>query len=313
LSQRKLDSRALATLAAAAASGLAASRARRARAARLNASVAVAEPSVSEPVRVPPPPTAPARPRARAGRRPIVAATIVAVAVLGAVAEKAIDDPSSSDGLRASITAADLSKLPRDPEAASAFPEPASSPEHPLARTPEAAAADAQVSEGAPSDAQVRRELRELERLVGKVRLHQGGAPNPARLARDGTVNAPSGAPSAVAEAIAGGNAIARFPYRFGGGHGSFVDNAYDCSGSVSYALAAAGLLDAPLASGELARWGEPGAGEWITVYANGGHVFMEVAGVRFDTSGRSGRRGSRWQGRLRSTEGFVARHWPGL
>jgi cell wall-associated NlpC family hydrolase len=306
LSQRKFDSRALATLAAAAASGLAASRARRART-RPKAPVAVTEPPVPEP------PVAIATAPRRSLRRPILIVAVVIVALLCAVAEKAFEDGGSNGALRASITADDLKKLPRDPEAASAYPEPASGPDHPLARTPAAAAADADVSRGAPSDGQVRRELRQLERLVGKVRLHEGGAPNPARLVRDGTVNAPSGAPSAVAEAIAGGNSIARFPYRFGGGHGSFVDNAYDCSGSVSYALAAAGLLDAPLASGELMRWGQPGPGEWITVYATGGHVFMEVAGVRFDTSGRAGRRGSRWQGALRSTDGFVARHWPGL
>lgn len=269
------------------------------------------EPPVPAPLPAPAPPAAPARTRAR--RRPVLAAAIAAVVALGLVAEKALEDSGSSGRLRASITVDDLNKLTRDPEAASAYPEPASSPDHPLARTPAAAAADADVSKGAPSDAQVRRELRQLERLVGKVRLHQGGAPNPARLASDGSVNAPSGAPPAVAEAIAGGNAIARFPYRFGGGHGSFVDNAYDCSGSVSYALAAAGLLDAPLASGELMRWGERGPGEWITLYANAGHAFMEVAGVRFDTSGRGGRRGSRWQNAARSTDGFVARHWPGL
>jgi cell wall-associated NlpC family hydrolase len=112
---------------------------------------------------------------------------------------------------------------------------------------------------------------------------------------------------------VAGGNAIATFPYRLGGGHGSFVDNAYDCSGSVSYALAAAGLLDAPLTSGELMKWGAPGPGRWMTVYANPGHVFMIVGGIRFDTSGRSGLRGSRWQPAQRTISGFVARHWPGL
>ena len=111
-----------------------------------------------------------------------------------------------------------------------------------------------------------------------------------------GFAQTPPGAPRAVEQAVAGGNAIARFPYRWGGGHGSFIDDAYDCSGSVSYALAAAGMLDSPLASGDLEGWGEPGRGRWITVYANPGHVYMEVGGLRFDTSGRAGRRGSRWQ-----------------
>jgi hypothetical protein len=128
-----------------------------------------------------------------------------------------------------------------------------------------------------------------------------------------GFAEAPRGAPAAIQDVIAGGNAIARFPYRWGGGHGSFIDDAYDCSGSVSYALAAAGLLDAPLTSGGLMRWGEPGRGRWITVYAHAGHVYMEVGGLRFDTSGRAGRRGSRWQAARRSAAGFEARHWPGL
>ncbi|HEV2752641.1 MAG TPA: peptidoglycan amidohydrolase family protein, partial [Solirubrobacteraceae bacterium] len=86
----------------------------------------------------------------------------------------------------------------------------------------------------------------------------------------------------------------------------------YDCSGSVSYALASGGLLDAPMASGAYMRWGKPGKGKWVTIYTNPGHMFMEVAGVRFDTSGR-GRTGSRWQRDRRSTAGYTARHPPGL
>jgi hypothetical protein len=116
-----------------------------------------------------------------------------------------------------------------------------------------------------------------------------------------------------VARVIAAGNAIANFPYRWGGGHASFVDNAYDCSGSVSYALAAAGLLGAPVTSGQLMQWGAPGPGKWISVMASDGHTYMYVAGLRFDTSGRSGPFGSRWQAAARSNAGFVVRHWPGL
>jgi cell wall-associated NlpC family hydrolase len=128
-----------------------------------------------------------------------------------------------------------------------------------------------------------------------------------------GDAEPPPGAPGVVAKVVAGGNAIARFPYVWGGGHGSFVDSAYDCSGSVSYALAAAGLLDRPLVSGELAKWGEPGPGRWITIYAHAGHVFMTVGGLRFDTSGRDGPFGSRWQRDPRSVAGFEVRHPPGL
>ena len=112
---------------------------------------------------------------------------------------------------------------------------------------------------------------------------------------------------------IAGGNAIADFPYIWGGGHASFVANGYDCSGSVSYALAAGGLLAAPLVSGELASWGEPGPGRWITIYATAGHTFMYVDGVWFDTAGRSGPYASRWLVSTPSLAGYAVRHPPGL
>ena len=85
---------------------------------------------------------------------------------------------------------------------------------------------------------------------------------------------------------IEAGNVIARSPYLWGGGHGKWVDEGYDCSGSVSFVLASAGYLEAPLASGPLMSWGEPGPGKWVTIYSHQGHVFMEVAGIRFDTSG---------------------------
>jgi cell wall-associated NlpC family hydrolase len=199
----------------------------------------------------------------------------------------------------------------RDTEESEAFPEPASSGPGRLAQDPTQAAAAAEdtgPSPGAPSDAEIRRELEQLENWQKRVR--RGGSIG---LGAGGLAHAPAGSPAAVQDVVAGGNSIARFPYRLGGGHGSFVDDAYDCSGSVSYALAAAGLLDAPLTSGELADWGAPGRGRWLTVYANAGHVFMVVGGVRFDTSGRAGRRGSRWQPLERSARGFVARHWPGL
>jgi cell wall-associated NlpC family hydrolase len=122
----------------------------------------------------------------------------------------------------------------------------------------------------------------------------------------------PLEAPEPVRQMIEAGNVIARSPYLWGGGHGKWVDKGYDCSGSVSFVLASAGYLEAPLASGPLMSWGEPGPGKWVTIYSHQGHVFMEVAGIRFDTSGAR-ETGSRWQNELRSTAGFVARHPPGL
>jgi cell wall-associated NlpC family hydrolase len=127
-----------------------------------------------------------------------------------------------------------------------------------------------------------------------------------------GTAQPPPGAPAAVGLVMAAGNAIAGLPYLYGGGHAGFKDTAYDCSGSVSYALAAAGLVSSPMASGPFMSWGEPGPGKWITVYANAGHAFMIVAGWRFDTSALSGG-GTRWTRDSRGVGGFVARHPPGL
>jgi cell wall-associated NlpC family hydrolase len=134
----------------------------------------------------------------------------------------------------------------------------------------------------------------------------------PATVGADGLAVAPTGAPPAVAAIIAAANRIARTPYRYGGGHGSFTDTAYDCSGSVSYALRGAGLVTAPLDSTGLSRWADAGAGTWVSVYANPGHVYLVVAGLRFDTSGRT-KAGTRWQAAPRSARGFVVRHPAGL
>jgi cell wall-associated NlpC family hydrolase len=122
----------------------------------------------------------------------------------------------------------------------------------------------------------------------------------------------PLEAPEAVRRMIEAGNVIARSPYIWGGGHGKWIDKGYDCSGSVSFVLAAAGYLSGPLDSGHLAQWGQPGPGRWVTIYANAGHVFMEVAGIRFDTVARAVT-GSRWANGGRSTAGFAVRHPPGL
>jgi len=127
-----------------------------------------------------------------------------------------------------------------------------------------------------------------------------------------GMVQAPPGAPAAVAQVIAAGNAIATLPYIYGGGHASFHADGYDCSGSVSYALAAAGLVSSPMVSGAFEDWGDPGPGRWITIYANAGHVWMEVAGWRFDTVALA-EGGTRWSRGGGEFSGFVVRHPPGL
>jgi cell wall-associated NlpC family hydrolase len=134
--------------------------------------------------------------------------------------------------------------------------------------------------------------------------------PAAATLLADGTASPPAGAPAEVAAVIAAGNRIASLPYRWGGGHARWDDSGYDCSGSVGYTLHGGGLLDASATSGDLMSYGERGAGTWITIYANPDHVYMVVAGLRFDTSGA---RPSRWQLAPRSADGYAVRHPAGL
>lgn len=141
------------------------------------------------------------------------------------------------------------------------------------------------------------------------------GAPAPltpgqsANYISESQASVPSEAPPAVAAAIEAANSIATTPYIWGGGHGSFESSGYDCSGSVSFALHGGGFLSSPLDSTGLSTWGEPGPGQWITVYGNAGHAWMIIAGLAFDTSGGAG---PRWHTEpVSSTEGFIARHPP--
>jgi hypothetical protein len=150
----------------------------------------------------------------------------------------------------------------------------------------------------------------------------EGVAPAPppgvATVTPNGKAVAPAGAPFAVQNAIRAGNKIRKKRYLWGGGHRRWKAKGYDCSGAVSYVLHAAGLLDRPLVSGLLAsRWGSPGIGAWITVYANRSHVYAVIAGLRFDTSavGESLKQGSgpRWRLTQRSATGYTSKYYPGL
>ena len=143
------------------------------------------------------------------------------------------------------------------------------------------------------------------------------GPPGRAKLRKDGTAVAPADAPANIQAAIAAGNAIHTYPYHWGGGHRSFTDTGYDCSGAVSYVLHAAGLLSSPMPSGPLAAsWGVPGRGRWITVFANASHAYMVVAGLRFDTSAVGERlnqgSGPRWRATKRKAAGYTAKFYPG-
>ena len=175
------------------------------------------------------------------------------------------------------------------------------------------------VAEAARTGGAVPRDVRPLPSTVpgtpaapaGPARLQLGPGMK-ATVGADGLAIAPAQAPPVVQQVIAAGNEIATKPYLYGGGHGKWNDTGYDCSGSVSYALHGAGLLDESMASGGFMTWAESGPGQWITTYANGGHMYMVVAGLRFDTSGRRGA-GTRWQTEIRSTRGYAVRHPAGL
>jgi len=133
-----------------------------------------------------------------------------------------------------------------------------------------------------------------------------------ATIGPDGLAIAPASAPEEVKAIIAAGNEIHDKPYKYGGGHGRWIDTGYDCSGSMSYAFHGAGLLDEALDSTGFMSWGVPGKGQWVTNYANSGHSYMIVAGLRFDTSGRA-EDGSRWHTDMRSARGYTVRHPAGL
>jgi peptidoglycan hydrolase CwlO-like protein len=149
--------------------------------------------------------------------------------------------------------------------------------------------------------AQARESALEVNQSVGGIAIDTAGMVQP-----------PPGAPPAVREMIAAGNAIATLPYIWGGGHGSFQASGYDCSGSVSYVLAAAGLLSSPMVSGDFEDWGDAGPGQWVTIYAASNHVWMTIAGWRFDTVALA-EDGTRWSQGGGEFAGFVVRHPVGL
>jgi cell wall-associated NlpC family hydrolase len=245
----------------------------------------------------------------------------------GADASSTGHTASAKTGTRAGVLASGLArpsatggssgvaKEVADPLERDSYPAPASV-KHASAAAP-AKASEGIVAAGAPSNAEVRKELQQMQAVERSARQTQQRTLTPVpggeSIGGNGTIPIPTNVPEVVQKVIAGANEIADFPYVYGGGHASFIDNAYDCSGSVSYALAAGGLLSAPETSGQLESWGAPGPGKYITVYANAGHTYMYVDGILYDTAGRSGVYASRWQVGAVDNEGYVVRHWPGL
>ncbi len=239
-------------------------------------------------------------------RRPALIGLVLACALSACGEQPRPAVPERSAALEADGAKTELPPLPSEHKAK--VVEPVAGAEGAAAAAP-----DAPVEQAPPTNAPKPKGAASPSRDVELSRPSTAG---------DGIVQAtalPNGialppleAPEAVRKMIEAGNVIARTPYLWGGGHGKWVDKGYDCSGSVSFVLAAAGYLEAPLASGPLMSWGKPGPGKWVTIYSHQGHVWMVVAGIRFDTSGAR-ETGSRWQNEMRSTAGFVARHPPGL
>jgi hypothetical protein len=143
--------------------------------------------------------------------------------------------------------------------------------------------------------------------------LSSVGSGGPTTTLINGIALAPPSAPEPIKGAINAANTISATPYIWGGGHGSWFARGYDCSGAVSFALFGAGFLSSPLASGDLESWGAPGPGRWLTVYANAGHAYAVIAGLRWDTVGDARGSGPRWHpNKNAESGGFVARHYPG-
>jgi hypothetical protein len=229
-----------------------------------------------------------------------VAAPIKAVA--GAPAGEEVDlDPTAIARERGKTKTSKESSNGSRPQLVVAVP-PGSGTDEPAPSSPRGESARAQT------DAQIERDLAEFRKYLATIPPTTG---KHAEVISSGEAAAPFDAPSIVIEVVQAANQIALTPYRWGGGHGAWRDKGYDCSGSVSFALAAAGLLDRPLDSTRFMTYGAPGPGKWITIYANAGHAFMRVAALRFDTGGL--RSGTRWQKTMRPTGGFVARHPPGF
>ena len=139
--------------------------------------------------------------------------------------------------------------------------------------------------------------------------------PGKTAVLENGYAVAPPSAPADVQAVVAAGNRITGLPYGFGAGHADAFDTAYDCSGATSFILQAVGKLDEPTTSGGFRHYGRRGEGDWISIYARRGHVFVVVAGLRFDTAwtGSGAARGPRWTTRSRPTRGYVVRHPAGL
>ena len=239
-------------------------------------------------------------------------AACAAVVVILAVGVMLLGGSSSSADETTVAQADDLPPAPWEAPATESGPEVAEAPnpdiygDPPPATKPGEMPAASAGSNGSytPTPASERKRMSAIQ--------HPDGGAGAAFLLGD-TALPPANAPEEIQAAISAANQLVHQPYVWGGGHASFQSRGYDCSGAVSYALAGAGLLGAPATSGQLMGWGEPGRGRWLTVYANPGHTYAVIAGLRWDTVGNARGSGPRWHPADAYPSGFQARHIPGL
>jgi cell wall-associated NlpC family hydrolase len=251
-------------------------------------------------------------------RRRITAAVLVAAA-LAAAGFLVIGGPESSDPVETATAEQTASvEKPGLPWEAEPAEETAPPPKEPI-RPPEKNGVAIGGPESMPpasagnNGSYTPRPAHEREKLDAITFAGSGTAEEDAALLVGDTAIAPFNAPDAIKGAISAANQITDQPYVWGGGHAGWRSRGYDCSGAVSYALAGGGLINRPATSGELMHWGSPGRGRWLTIYANPGHVYAVIAGLRWDTVGLGSGVGPRWHPADFYPDGYVARHIPGL
>src|SRR4051812_44149571 len=253
--------------------------------------------------------------RRHISRRSVLALVVIALAAAAAVL---IVGPKVGGGSKATPNKLADTKLAPEPWAADPKYDPANAPASSTGapKQPKAAPAPIDPKTGMPAASAGSNGSFQAPSPAERKRVYAathpvGGVDSALLLNR--TALAPPSAPDPIRQMISAANQIVGQPYVWGGGHGSFQSKGYDCSGAVSYALAGAGLLRAPVASGQFMSYGIPGPGRWLTIYANSGHVYAVIAGLRWDTVGDARGSGPRWHPYDAYPQGFVARHLPGL
>src|SRR3954453_8801769 len=253
--------------------------------------------------------------RRHISRRSVLALVVIALAAAAAVL---IVGPKVGDGSKATPNKLADTKLAPKPWAGAPQYNPANAPASSTSapKQPKAAPAPIDPKTGMPAASAGSNGSFQAPSPAERKRVYAATHPvggNDSALLLNRTALAPASAPDPIRQMISAANQIVGQPYVWGGGHGSFQPWGCDCSGAVSYAPAGAGLVQAPMTSGGFMSYGIPGPGRWLTIYANPGHVYAVIAGLRWDTVGDARGSGPRWHPLDAYPQGFTARHLPGL